>query len=121
MIADNFPNELSVTPERMFTHLSEDVRGGIRSYDGQQLALVSHIERIQPENFTGSFDGLPHRNLALVDDHTHSRSRGEFVQGRRHAAPCGIAQAMNVSAGAEHGSDKRMERRRVALDGTFEF
>src|SRR5262245_65839182 len=41
MIADDFPDDLSVTPERMFAHLSEEVRGGIRSYDVQQLDLVS--------------------------------------------------------------------------------
>src|SRR5262245_4252602 len=121
VIADDFADDLSVIPEWMFAHLSQDIRGGVWSYNGEQFTLISYIERIQSENFAGSLDGLPHRNLSLVDDHTDSRGRGDFVQGRGDAAPCGIAQAMDVSAGGQHGSDKRMKCRGVALDRTLEF
>ena len=42
MITDDFSDHLSVTPERMFTHLPEDGRCGVRRDDGQQFALVGH-------------------------------------------------------------------------------
>src|SRR5262249_8095164 len=72
VIADDFADDLRVIPERMFAHLSEYVRGGACCYDGERFPLLSYIDRIQYEHFGGSLDGLPQRNLSLVDDHTHS-------------------------------------------------
>src|SRR5262249_61846709 len=95
----------------MFAHLSQDIRGGVWSYNGEQFTLISYIERIQSENFAGSLDGLPHRNLSLVDDHTDSRGRGDFVQGRGETTPCGTAHALDAGAGGRQGSGPRMEGR----------
>ena len=69
VITDDFSDDVSVTPEKMLAHLPEYSRCRVRSDDRQQFALVSHIKRIQPENLAGPFDGLPHRDLSLVDNH----------------------------------------------------
>ena len=121
MITDDFSDHLSVTPERMFTHLPEDGRCGVRRDDGQQFALVGHIERIESQNLARPLDGVADRDLSFVDDHTDPAARCDFVQGRRYAAPCRVTQAVNLRAGVQHASDKRVERGRIALDTTLEF
>jgi hypothetical protein len=69
VITDDFSDNLGVAPERMFAHLPEDGRRGVRSYDAQQFPLVGHIKRIEPSNLTRALDSLSYRDLPFVDDH----------------------------------------------------
>ena len=58
---------------------------------------------------------------ALLERDAHPRLGGDLVAGAGEAAARGIAQAAEARSNIEHGADQRVQRRRIALHGTFKL
>ncbi|GAA3028338.1 hypothetical protein GCM10020000_01040 [Streptomyces olivoverticillatus] len=77
-------------------HGGEDGVGVFPGDEGQQPALVGHVQRVEAEEATGVGDGLRHRDARFGEDDAGARGGGDLVQGGGHSAAGGVAQGMQV-------------------------
>ena len=105
---------------RMRAHHGEQPRGVFRRADRDQLALVGHVERIEPEELAGGVDLRLHRDRGLADQHADVRLAGELVQRGAEAAARGIAQAADRRHRLDHRGHQAVQRGRVGLDRRLE-
>ena len=98
-------------PERRERRLSR-----LRRDDGEQLALVGGVERIEAQHRAGRGHAPPHGYAALVELDAQARALRELAERRRDAAARGIAQHAHLGPGLEQRPDEGTQRRAVALN-----
>ena len=89
--------------ERMRAHLREDSFGHVGADDGEQLAFVGDVERIEAEHLAGAADGFAHGDGLLAQQHADVGALGDLVERGGRAAARGVAQAMEEVGPAADG------------------
>ena len=60
-------------------HRGQDAAGIGGGDDGEQLAFVRDVERIEAEDFAGAFDLLANRDAGFVEQHAYAGALGDFA------------------------------------------
>ena len=89
-------------------------------HDGDELALVGHVERIDAEQLAGRRHRRPHGQGRLLQDHGQVAVTGQLVADRAHPAPGRIAQPPRGWSRLEQVLHQPVERSGVRLDVGFE-
>ena len=85
--------------ERMRPHRSQRIPRLLGRNNGDDLALVGEIERIEPENFAKPPHFLAKGRRGLVDLDRNLRRFGDLVEHGRHAAAGRIADKARARGG----------------------
>ncbi|VTR69480.1 hypothetical protein DESC_740219 [Desulfosarcina cetonica] len=93
--------------------------GLIGRHEGQQLALVGHIKRIEAEQFANPGHRRFDWQATFMDADADSRFLGNFVKRGAHPAPRGVAQDMDLASTGQHVGDHVVERCRVGCQVGF--
>ena len=112
-IGSQLADQRGVVPQWMRTHRRQQLGCVGTGADGDQLALVGHVERVQSQQFAGGCHYRFDRNRALLQHHADPGLAGNFVQGGGEAAARGVAQAADVGARCQHRCDQAVQRRGV--------
>ena len=102
------------TPAGCGTHRREHGVGVLRRNDGDQLALIRQIQRIEAEDLARAAHWIAYRYGALADMDANAGGVGEFVQYGRNTTTRCVAQASYGGADGQHGGDQAVERLAVA-------
>src|SRR5277367_4822910 len=89
LLAD-FSDDLSVVPARRQGQGVDRSVSVLWGHDGEKLAFIRDVERVQPQQLTGSPDRIPHRNLIFKQKHSQTAIARKFVEGGRSASAGGI-------------------------------
>ena len=92
---------------------------GLR-HEGDQLALVGDVQRVEAQHLAGGLHGRLDRDLALVERDADLGRDRQLVEHGGQPAARGVAQAVDVGRDGQHGRDHAVERRGVADDGRLE-
>src|ERR1700733_8432763 len=68
----NFPDHLRFASAGRETQGVDRSIGVLRGDDRQELAFISNMQRIEPEQLARAADGIAHRNLVLKKTHAQS-------------------------------------------------
>ena len=112
-VGSHLSDQRGVLAQRMCTHRRQQRRRVRAGANGNQLALVGHVERVQPQQFAGGGDHRLDRNCALSQHHADTGLAGNFVQGGGEAAARRVAQAADVGTRGQHRCDQAVQRRGV--------
>src|ERR1017187_6789335 len=119
--SDHFADDGGLGAERMPAHGGEDCIGRGRRDDGDELPLVGYIQRVQAQNFAGPAHSVVYGEGCFADGDAGVRLYRDFIERAGEAAARGIAHHADIAGRSQDGSDQRVERRGVALDGAFKF
>jgi len=76
----------------MGTHGGQQLVGHLGRADGDELAFVGHVQRVQAQQFAGGFHLWQHRNGRFLNHHADLRLRGDLVERGRQPAARGVTQ-----------------------------
>ena len=80
-------------------------------HEGDELALVGHVHRVDAEDLRGAGHRRLHRHVALAHDHRHARGARQLVEHRGDAAARRVAHAAQLRSGrVEQRVDGRPQR-----------
>ena len=92
------------------------------SDEGDQLALVRDVHRVDPEDLGGARHRRLDRHVGLAHDHRHAGRPRQLVEHRGHTAAGGVAHAAQLLArGVQQRVDRRPQRARVRLHRRVEL
>ena len=83
VVGDHLADHCRVASQRMAAHGRQHLPGRCGRHDGDELAFILHIERIEPEEVAGSDDFRLHWDRILDDAEAYIRLVREFVERRR--------------------------------------
>ena len=84
--------------ERMGAQQRERLVGPLARDEREELPLVGHVQRIEPEDLARAADLVAHRQGRLVEPDADPGRRRDLVQRAGHPAAGRIAQHVNVRA-----------------------
>jgi hypothetical protein len=87
-------NALRATAQRVRAHGGQQLVGYLGGANGDELALVGHVQRVQAQQFAGGLHLGQHRNVRLLNHHAHLRLARDFVERGGQSAARGVAQHM---------------------------
>ncbi len=74
--------------------------------DGDDLAFVGEIQRVQPEDLAYSTHSFANGQGVFFQTDSAATCLGELAEHGRHAAAGGVPHAVDVRASGEHGGDQ---------------
>ena len=81
----------------------------LRGKKHHEPSFISHIERIQPKNFTGSTDWMTNRYARFFNRHGERTGCCEFVEGTGQATTGQISKTMDSNIVIEQIGNDGME------------
>ena len=112
----NAADDRSAAPKRMRAHGGERGLRLVGRRDGDDLALVGEIERVEPQNLAERLDLFADRRRLFVDLDRHLRGLGDLVQRRRQPAAGRVAQEAHAGRSGDQRRDQSVQRRAIALN-----
>jgi len=112
-IGDDFADDRGIAAERMGAHRGKKVLGVALFADGDELALICYVERIEAEKLAGRNNIRLERYRALDKTDTDARLLRDFVQCRAEAASRWVAEAMDRGNRRHHARDKAVQGRAI--------
>src|SRR5215471_13580718 len=121
VVRDDLPDDARILPERVLTHAIDYCISKIVRCDGNQLAFIGDVKRIEAEYITRATHRVVDGNFGFTQAHADLGARSNFVQDRGDSASGGIAQAMDVRGEFQHRSNQTVQGGAVAFDHPFKF
>src|ERR1039457_6165623 len=87
----------ALAAQRVSAHGGEHGRGRLGRNDGDELAFVGHIERVEAEQFAGAADHFADGDGGLVEFHTDFSQGCDFIDGAER--PPRVGSRMQRMAG----------------------
>ncbi len=104
-------------PQRMLAHGVQHRGFGLRRDDGDELALIGNIQRIQAKQFACCTHALRYRHTGLFDFDPNAALRSKFVQSSGQTPARWVAQTMDAPIYSEHRRHKTIQWCTIALQG----
>ena len=117
-------NALCPLTQWVRAHGGQQRVGRFGGTNGNELAFVGHVERIQPEQFAGGGHLRQHGNVGLTQQHAHLGLACDLIERGGQTAARGVAQHMEqrgVRQCLQHGLHQRVQGGAVGDDGGFEL
>ena len=115
--AGDFSDDGCVPAAGVRAHAEERFRGIFAGDDGDHLAFVPHIKRVEPQDAAESAHGIGHRDVGFPETYTAGGGFGDFVEDGRKAAASHVPHRPETDAACGQRCGHADERRTVALDG----
>src|SRR3989338_734299 len=96
-------DELGAGAQRVGAQGRQERLGDVGGDDGDELAFVGDVERVQAQELAGAMDFFAHRDGGLLDADADAGLCGDFVQGGGQAAAGRVAPAANRAADGGEG------------------
>src|SRR5919108_3462066 len=90
VVRHHLADDLGVMAMPMAVHSFQNVLRVFPADDGDELALVGEVERVNPQDLAGPLHILADGDALFVEDDPHLRASGNRIEPGRHAAPRGI-------------------------------
>ena len=105
-VGDHGADDGRVLPERVGAHGGEQGLGVPRRADGEELALVGDVERVDAEQLAGGGDLAAHGDGRFLQAHAGAALVGDLVERGGEAAARGIAEDVEVGDLRDHVGDE---------------
>ena len=105
IVGHDLADDRRLAAKRVVTHRRQYTVGRMRRNNGDELALIGNVKRIQPEQLASRSYSRFHRQRLLLEKKTNLRSLRQLVERCREPTSGRIAHDAQVGAGSldHHG------------------
>src|SRR5215469_12470907 len=101
VVRDDLPDDARILPERVLTHAIDYCISKIVRCDGNQLAFIGDVKRIEAENLTSATHRVVDGNFGFTQAHADLAARKQWMSvvssSIARTRPCKGAQSLSIA------------------------